>query len=164
MKKYIGAFASALAGILTFVFLSLDGIFRKASAAGLSTSSGTSGWDIIKDENGIYANADGYTLYKVAAIILLVLACLLIISAVVIILRNLKVFKSKVKFNALNNLLLVVNAICAILVFVGACVMGGNMSVGETIKVTAGVGSWLVMVTGVVTCALGCLFARDTKK
>ena len=81
MKKYIGAFASGLAGILTFVFLSLDGLFAKASAGGLSTSSSTSGWDILKDDG---SNIDGYTLYKIAVIAMIVIACLLILSAVVI--------------------------------------------------------------------------------
>lgn len=161
MKKYIGAFASALAGILTFVFLSLDGLFSKASVGGLSKSNGVSGWDILKEDG---SNFDGYTLYKIAVIAMIVIACLLILSAVVIILKNAKVFKSKVKFNVINNILLVVFALAAILAFVGACVLGGDMSAGETIKVTAGIGSWLNMVVGVVACALGCLFARDTKK
>lgn len=160
MKKYIGAFASGLAGILTFVFLSLDGLFAKASAGGLSTSSGTSGWDILKEDG---SNVDGYTLYKIAVIAMIVIACLLILSAVVIILKNAKVFKSKAKFNVINNVLLALFALAAIIAFVGACVMGGDMSVGETIKVTAGVGSWLNMVVGVVACAMGCLFARDKK-
>ena len=160
MKKYIGAFASGLAGILTFVFLSLDGLFAKASAGGLSTSSGTSGWDILKDDG---SNIDGYTLYKIAVIAMIVIACLLILSAVVIILKNAKVFKSKAKFNVINNVLLALFALAAIIAFVGACVMGGDMSVGETIKVTAGVGSWLNMVVGVVACAMGWMFARDKK-
>lgn len=158
MKKYIGAFASGLAGILTFVFLSLDGLFAKASAGGLSTSSGTSGWDILKEDG---SNVDGYTLYKIAVIAMIVIACLLILSAVVIILKNAKVFKSKAKFNVINNVLLALFALAAIIAFVGACVMGGDMSVGETIKVTAGVGSWLNMVVGVVACAMGWMFARD---
>lgn len=160
MKKYIGAFASGLAGILTFVFLSLDGLFAKASAGGLSTSSGTSGWDILKDDG---SNIDGYTLYKIAVIAMIVIACLLILSAVVIILKNAKVFKSKAKFNVINNVLLALFALATILAFVGACVMGGEMSVGETIKVTAGLGSWLNMVVGVVACAMGLMFARDKK-
>ena len=158
MKKYIGAFASGLAGILTFVFLSLDGLFAKASAGGLSTSSGTSGWDILKEDG---SNVDGYTLYKIAVIAMIVIACLLILSAVVIILKNAKVFKSKAKFNVINNVLLALFALATIIAFVGACVMGGDMSVGETIKVTAGVGSWLNMVVGVVACAMGWMFARD---
>lgn len=160
MKKYIGAFASGLAGILTFVFLSLDGLFAKASAGGLSTSSGTSGWDILKEDG---SNVDGYTLYKIAVIAMIVIACLLILSAVVIILKNAKVFKSKAKFNVINNVLLALFALATILAFVGACVMGGEMSVGETIKVTAGLGSWLNMVVGVVACAMGLMFARDKK-
>lgn len=160
MKKYIGAFASGLAGILTFVFLSLDGLFAKASAGSLSTSSGTSGWDILKDDG---SNIDGYTLYKIAVIAMIVIACLLILSAVVIILKNAKVFKSKAKFNVINNVLLALFALATILAFVGACVMGGEMSVGETIKVTAGLGSWLNMVVGVVACAMGLMFARDKK-
>lgn len=160
MKKYIGAFASGLAGILTFVFLSLDGLFAKASAGSLSTSSGTSGWDILKEDG---SNIDGYTLYKIAVIAMIVIACLLILSAVVIILKNAKVFKSKAKFNVINNVLLALFALATILAFVGACVMGGEMSVGETIKVTAGLGSWLNMVVGVVACAMGLMFARDKK-
>lgn len=160
MKKYIGAFASGLAGILTFVFLSLDGLFVKASAGGLSTSTSTSGWDILKDDG---SNVDGYTLYKIAVIAMIVIACLLILSAVVIILKNAKVFKSKAKFNVINNVLLALFALATILAFVGACVMGGERSVGETIKVTAGLGSWLNMVVGVVACAMGLMFARDKK-
>ena len=160
MMQYIGAFASGLAGILTFVFLSLDGLFVKASAGGLSTSTSTSGWDILKDD---VSNIDGYTLHKIAVIAMIVIACLLILSAVVIILKNAKVFKSKAKFNVINNVLLALFALATILAFVGACVMGGEMSDGETIKVTAGLGSWLNMVVGVVACAMGWMFARDKK-
>ena len=94
---------------------------------------------------------------------MIVIACLLILSAVVIILKNAKVFKSKAKFNVINNVLLALFALATILAFVGACVMGGEMSVGETIKVTAGLGSWLNMVVGVVACAMGLMFARDKK-
>lgn len=158
MKKYIGAFASALAGILTFVFLSLDGLVSKTTAGSLSTSNGISGWDILSTEG---SSPEGIVLYKIAVIAMIVLASLLIISAVVIILKNAKVFKSKAKFNVINNILLALFALSTILAFVGACVMGGNISVGSVVKGMAGIGSWLNMVAGVVACAMGWLFARD---
>ena len=157
MKKYVGAIASGLAGILTFVFLSIDGLITKITSGGMSVSESVNAWDIIKEEG---MEISGFTLYKVAVILMIIVASLLIISAILMILKNAKVFKSKVKFDLINNILLSVFAIITILAFIGACIMGGDMTIGDTMITCAGVGSWLNMIVGILACVSGWVFAR----
>lgn len=163
MRKYIGAVSSALMGILTFVFLSLNQMVTKLSAGDYSSEgSSSNAWDIIKTEPVI--EQDGYTLYKVFTIIAIVLACLLIISAVVMILRNLKVLKFKFSMNLINNILLILFLVCAIVAFVGLVQMCGTAgALGVEVSTTPAVGAYLLLGFAVVLTLVSLLFSKKAK-
>ena len=71
MKKWIAPICSAVVGILSFIMLCLDWCAQKMSYGDLSQTEKIKGWDLIKDADKVYKEYDGYTLFKVAAIIML---------------------------------------------------------------------------------------------
>ena len=161
MRKYIGAISSALMGILTFVFLSLPTMSTEYSAFGLTSDpQNLSGWDLLKKSWEV----DGFTLYKVFTIIAIVVACLLIISAVIMILRNLKVLKFKFSMNLINNILLILFLVCAIVAFVGLVQMCGSAgALGVEVSTTPAVGAYLLLGFAVVLTLVSLLFSKKAK-
>ena len=166
MKKYIGALSSALMGILAFVFLSLPFLVSKTemSAFGQTKTDKSSAhaWDLLKN---LTADDKGGVFFKVFAIVTIILAVLLIISAILVVLKNTKVLKAKINFNLINNILLALFALSAILLVVAAFVVRSgmlNVELGEAFKlsISVGVGAWLNLVVAVLTCAAGWALAR----
>ena len=161
MKKYLGAICSAVAGIVTFIFLALNWLTAKVSSgySSVSDKEGVSGWDLLKESSEV----EGYTLYKLSAIVMIVLASILIISAVVLILQNLNVLKFKFNFNLINNIILTVFALFVILAVVGALIMAGDMSesaMGVSIKCSVAIGGWLMAIVGIASCVTSWLTSR----
>lgn len=158
MKKFIGAICSAAAGILTFILLALNWMTAKISM-GVNEKSSVSGWDLLKDNSDV----KGFTLYKLSAIIMIILASVLIISAVVLILQNLKVLKFKFNFNLINNIILTVFALFVILAVIGALIMAGEMSesaLGVSINCSVAIGGWLMAIVGIASCVTSWLTSR----
>ena len=168
MKKFIGAICSGIAGILTFVWLSLDWFVVKTTA-GVDYREAVKGWELIADKEGMYAKVfeGAYTLYKVFAILMLVLACLLIVSAVVMLLKNLNVIKCKFNLSIINNILLTVFVVAVIGALAGVAVMGNEYfkAVGkpEDAYMGASVGAWIALAVSVVACGCGWALARKDK-
>lgn len=163
MKKYIGAICSAVAGIFTFILLSLNWITTKVSSEYLSAAekSSANGWDLMKDGSDI----SGYTLFKLSSIIMIILAVLLIVSAIILILQNLNILKLKVDCNKINNIILTVFVGFAVLAIIGAFVMAGDMSYsgfGLTVKSTVAFGGWAMAILAVVACVIS--WVMSTKK
>ena len=158
MKKYIGAICSAAAGILTFILLILNWMTAKISTVANEKSS-VSGWDLLKDNSDV----KGFTLYKLSAIVMIIVASVLIISAVVLILQNLKVLKFKFNLNLINNIILTVFALFVILAVIGALVMAGEMSasaLGVSVKCSVAIGGWLMAIVGIAACVTSWLTSR----
>jgi len=158
MKKFVGAICSAVAGVFTFILLSLNW---------LSVKDGDSihAWDIMKDGESI----DGYSLFKLSGILLVILAVLLIASAVVVTLQKLNVIKLKFDLNKLNTILLTVFAGISILMIIAAFIMAADMTFTETImgvtvsvKTNVAIGAWLMTVTAIVTCVIAWIFSRKS--
>lgn len=162
MKKWFGMVCSAVAGIFGFIGLTLDCWCQKVSAGSLSETTGISGWDIIKDGKDI----DGVSLYKIFAILLLVVSVLLIVSAVVLLLRNLGVLKLNFNMDLINNILLSVFVVCIIVMLLALGIMSHDCN-GEAFGVKyscyAGIGSWLTLAIGAVACSLSWAFNEKTK-
>lgn len=174
MKKWIGMICSFIAGACGFIFLCLDCWTQKATAyvAGVSTTTTKSvnGWDLIKNDSEI----NGLVLYKIFAIALLAVSVLLIISALVLLLRNLKVLKTTLNIDAINKILLLLFAICAIVMMIALGVMSKDVSVdnvqeiagvkvGAKLSAYAGIGSWLNLGVGILAFAFGCLAKGKSK-
>lgn len=160
MKKYIGAICSALTGGLMFLFLSLSWITKQTikSSAVSDTKGYLNGYEMLKEQiNNTQGDvAQGYMLYKVSAIIMIVVASLLLISAAVIILKNLKVFKTKINLVLINNVILLAAVVCAILCLVATNQITGQLFeaiiVGYGTKYVVGAGAWLPVAVSSVLC------------
>lgn len=172
MKKFIGAICSGVAGILTFVWLSLDWFTQKFTMGSLTEKEGITGWNLITNKvegepAGLEMFKGAYTLHRVAAIAMLVIACLLIVSAVVLLLKNLNVIKCKFNFNIVNNILLTLFVVAVILAIVGVSIMGSELckALGnsEGLSAYAGIGAWLALAFSVVACGCGWALARKSK-
>lgn len=171
MRKYIGAVSSALMGILTFVFFALAWKTTQVMAGDTKIGDPTSvsGYDIINNEPLL--EPDGYTLFKVFAIIAMVVACLLIISAIIMILRNLKILKFKFNMNLINNILLILFLVCVVVAIIGLIIMCGEMSVDAgvgniSVEVTncyPGVGAWLTVAFAIVLALVSLVFSKKAK-
>ncbi|MBQ3047417.1 MAG: hypothetical protein IJD48_00175 [Clostridia bacterium] len=158
MKKFIGAICSAAAGALTFLFLSLNGLVQKITVGSVESKEGVSGWDILSD----FENVEGLGLYKFSTIALIIAAVALIAFAVVLILQSLKVIKSKFNFAKLNNIILTIFVIFALLALIAAFIMAKDLLLLESsnFSIYAGIGAWLNLVVGAVACLLGWVFAK----
>ena len=84
--KYIGSLSSILIGVLTFICLSLACVGDNAVLDFSFT-----GWDLIKNSS----DATGVVLFKIFAIICLILAIILIFYGILLLLIELKVIKIK---------------------------------------------------------------------
>ena len=151
--KFIGAISSIVSGIMAIVGLSLTCLEYPLSLT-------YSGWELIKSE----AEATGAVLFKLFAIIGLIVGIVLILYGIFLLLIDLKVLKVKSKINLymINNILLSIFVFCMILAFVGAWVMKGDALVPD--KTHIGVGTWLMLVIPAVLCLLSWILARKPSK
>jgi len=169
MKKWLGVIFSGALGILTFVFLSVSNFVSKATFGSETERNTVNAWDLLKDgTEGM--DVKGYTLFKIFAIALIVVAIILVLYAVVLALKNLNVLKINFNLNLINNILLSVFAFCAIMAIVALFIMGNDMqsilgplaeAAGVSYKVYPGFGAWANTVLGIAGCACGWALARD---
>lgn len=169
MKKWLGMVSSAVAGILTFVFLALAALSVKVSMtlAGTTTSeTETTAYEFIK-ESAEDVNTKGFGLYKAMTIIMIVVAVILVVWAIVMLLQNLNVLKLKFNLNLVNTIILAVFAVVAIIALIALFVMGGDMSgdvVSVSVKAAPAIGAWLNTVVAVLACAGGVTAMVMSKK
>ena len=154
MKRFIGAICSGTASLFTFILLSLNWLTSKTTVSGelipaSTTSAGVDGWNLISDGE----NIAGGTLYKLSAILLIIVAILLLTSAVFVILQNLNIIKVKFNFAKMNMILLTIFVILCTLMLIGAHLMAdeltGTQSIYEsmlTITTTVSFGAWFLIV------------------
>jgi len=165
MKKFIGPCLAFLLGGLTFLFLSVTNLVSKVTVSLLGTATvKETAWEIMENYT---SNVDGYVLYKIGVIAMIVLASLLIISSVVLLLKNLNVIKfNKVNFNLINNVLLTVFVGTTLLAFIGTIVMSSYLASDAYViasSASIGVGMWLALILNIVGCVCAWIFARDVK-
>ena len=169
MKKFLGAIISGAAGVLGFILMSLDWATLKIKSLVLGKNvfnESYTGWDLIKDANDAMSEMDGYMIYKIFAIIMLVISALLIVFAVIMLLKSLGIIKGKFNLSAINNILLTLFLVCSIVAIIGLVIMGNDFVDANTVEnlakasYVAGVGLWLTLATGVIATALGWSLAR----
>ena len=171
MKKWFGMICSAVAGICGFIFMSIScwnlKVTRYIAGVSGTEKDHANGWDIIKDVK----DTNGCVLYKIFAIILLAVSVLLIISAIVLLLKNLNVLKVTMNIELINNILLSVFVLCAIVMLIALGIMSKDASrstvqeiaglkVGAKASYSAGIGSWLNLIVGAIACSLSWVFAE----
>lgn len=162
MKKFIGAICSIASAGLLFLFLSLSNLVSTTIATNVTTS--MTGWDILQ----LNTETNGLLLYKIFAIVAIVLAVLLIISALLLLLQNFGLLKVKINFNLINNALLFVFMASAVVMLVAGILMAGAMSanlggyVGNNTVV--GLGIYLNLGVSIAAFVLALLFAKKVKQ
>ena len=164
MKKLIGAICSLVAGALTFVFLSIPNIVSTLAVALLgSTTKSETAWEILENYD---SNTDGYVLFKIAIIVMIVFACLSIITGILLLFKNLGTIKAKANINLINNVMLSLLAAATIVAFVATIIMcnyfGSDAFVVAT-KGEIGIGMWLNFAINIVLCTLAFVFANPVK-
>ena len=151
--KFIGALSSIITGIMAFVCLSITNI----GGQWLIFDGTMNGWDIIKSDY----DASGAVLFKIFAIVALVLAVILIVYGILLLLIDLKVvkLKSKLNFYVINNIMLTIFVICALLCFIGVWSWSADWANGYV-----GVGAWLMLIIPAVLCLCSWLLSRKPSK
>lgn len=166
MKKLVGAISAILVGVLNFVFLSVANLLSKTTAGSTTATSKWTAWEIIKDTDETWKNVNGYTFFKIFAIVGIVVSVLLVLAGVVALLKNLNVLKLKFNIELVNAALLALFALCSILVVVALAIMGNDLS-GEILGIKSNyypaVGAWLNLVFGAIGCSCGLLALGKAK-
>ena len=162
MKKWFAPICSAVAGIFSFIMLSLKWCIMEQGPAKLEFT----GWEILKNKDETFSNAfyklDGYGFYKFAAIAMLVVAVIAIIAAIVLVLNNLSVIKLNLNLNLINNIILSVLVVFVVLAIIALFVMSKDELLKQA-DTAAGIGAWLQLAISAVACACGWVLARKAE-
>ncbi|MBQ7880347.1 MAG: hypothetical protein IJ358_00695 [Clostridia bacterium] len=169
MKKWIGALCSALAGVLSLVFLSLPVFTVDMGTLG---SEKTSGWKMLTDKTVGEADITAVTWYRIFAWILVVLAIVLIVMAVLQILANLNVIKMPAILTTINNFALLALVVVSILALVANYGIRSEQidmvtdafgkEAGKEAAKAYGVGAslWVVTVVNAIAAVCANVFAK----
>lgn len=156
MKKYTSSLSSICGGVLAFMFAACPALFIAISG---SPQTDLSGWSLLLNKGGAFTGEKGFVFYRVTTIIMLAVAGLLVVWGLLTLLRNRGFFKkAKLNFTLVNNILLSVFALTALLSLIAAYVLAGESGTGYTTG--AGVGAWYTLAIACVGCTLSWIFAR----
>lgn len=168
MKKWIGALCSALAGVLSLVFLTIPAFSMKV----FGVTSSYSGWEMLTKKEWAESDYTAMTWYRIFVWILVVLAIVLIIVSILQILANLNVIKMPAIVSTIANFALIGLAVVAILALIANFGVradmikeAGGKKVLEAMKASVSVGAalWFVAITNVIAAACANVFARAKK-
>ena len=168
MKRFLGALSGSVAGILTFVFLSIPFMTANSESTNLTEATSMNGWDILNSE--FLSNLEGYGLLKAFIIISIVLACLVILLSVLSLLKETKIIKSNANFDFFNFLLLILLVVSAVVVIIGISNLGSTTGIisGEVYRpYKAAVGAIcniVVSALAIIVCAFGAFGSNKKKK
>lgn len=174
MKKWIGAICSAVASVLTFIFLAIPAWVVKFNVLGMSTTDKYSGYKLLTDKEIGESDFTAVTWYRIFAWILIVLAVILLVLAVLQILANLNVVKMPEVVGKVNAYTLIAFAVVAILALVALFGIRAEYfnelhvtakeakEAGLTIAVSAGL--WLTSIVAVVAAVVNAVLPKTLKK
>lgn len=173
MKKWIGALCSALAGVLTLVFLAVPAFIQEIPGLPVQKASG---WKLLTDSDWGKSDFTAVTWYRIFAWILVVLAIVMIVVAVLQVLANLKIVKMPGILNTVANYALIGLVVVSILALVANFGIRADVinvykqpgmpdSVIKEIKeaFSVGAGLWIVAVVNLVVAACANVFAKAKK-
>jgi len=163
MKKYMVALCSIIVGIATFVFLSIPCRVYTAKIGSVSSTDTANAWSILSEDLA----TDGYSLFKIFTIIMMVFAVICLLVGILLWLQNAKALKIKANLGLVNAVCLILYSICALIAFIGMIVLCKNLSVsgmGSSSTYSTGIGMWLALGFGLVGALLAVVFSSSTKK
>ena len=165
MKKLVGPMCSFLAGVLCFVFLSIPYFITKVTAEGVADVTNTeNAWQMLKNYD---STVNGYMMFKVATIIMIVFASLLIVWSIILALYNFDMFKFDfVNFNLMNTLVLFMYMVAVVVQMIAILMMMnfiGATVAGVVTRAYGGVGLWLNLATSIITFLSALLFTKSVR-
>lgn len=124
-----------------------------AKLLGVESPTDKNAWQIMSDYT---ADCDGYTLFKIFTIVLIVVAALLIIVGLVALLENLGVIKSKkINFALIADFVLLAFVVVAIVQMIGEIILCNYLSGDLYVlanKASMAIGMWLNLIVGALAC------------
>ena len=174
MKKWMGAICSAVASILTFIFLAIPAFTVKMSAMGMSEKENASGYKILTDKDWGDIDFTAVTWYRIFAWILIVLAVVLLVLAVLQILSNLNVVKMPNIVETINFYALIAFAVVAILALISLFGIraeyfdrfGVTAKQAKELGLTISIGAslWIVSIVAVLSAVANAVLPKALKK
>ena len=163
MKKIVGPLCSFLAGVMTFVFLSIPYFITKISSEGAEdVTKAENAWQMLKNYN---ASTNGYLMFKVATIIMIALASLLIIWSVLLLLNNFNIINHElINFNLMNTVVLFLLVVATMIQMIALLMMGnfvGGTIAGTITNTYTGVGLWLNVAQSTITFLVALVFTKS---
>lgn len=162
MKKIIQPICSGVASLLTFIALSLNWLITTTSLS--KDKSTVSGWKLLSEAE----NIEGNVLYRLSAVLLIILSVLLIINIVLILLQNSKVIKTNFNFYKLNVILLTLFVVLSSLMLIACSIMAEDLSYKQTlfnttveIKTNISFGAWFMFIGSYLTCLISCISYKN---
>ena len=172
MKKCIVALCSALAGVLSLVFLAMP-----AFTVDLATKTNLSGWELLTgDKIETYQlmvakeSITALTWYRIFAWIMVVLAVILIVVALLQILSNVGIIKMPESLTAIGNYALIALVVVSILALVANFGIRAEFvdikGAEKELKKIFGMGAslWCVTIANLIAGVCANLFAKPKKK
>jgi len=166
MKKFLGAIISALAGVLSLVFLVIPALSFKVAG---ETVEKYSGWKLLTDSDLGKADYTALTWYRIFAWVLVVLAIVMIVVAVLQLLSALNVVKLPAIVNTVAKYALIALAVVAVLTLVAnfglraelVDEMGGKKMLDlMKAKISVGASLWIVSIANILAAVCGNLFVK----
>lgn len=174
MKKWMGAICSAVASILTFIFLAIPAFTVKMSAMGMTEKENASGYKILTDKDWADMDLTAVTWYRIFAWILIILAVVLLVLAVLQILSNLNVVKMPNVVGTINFYALIALAVVAILTLISLFGIRAEYfdELGVTAKqakelgftISIGASLWIVSIVAVLSAVANSVLPKALKK
>ena len=165
MRKIVGPLCSFLAGVMIFVFLSIPYFITKTTVEGVADVTGSeNAWQMLQNYD---ANTNGYVMFKVATIIMIVLASILIVWSVLLALNNFDMFHFDfINFNLMNTLVLFLLVVATVVQMIAILMMmnfiGGTLA-GVTTSAYGGIGLWLNIAQTMITFLCALLFTKSVR-
>lgn len=174
MKKWIGAICSAVASVLTFIFLAIPAFVVKEEAFGLTAKTKYSGYKLLTNKDVGDWDYTAVTWYRIFAWVLIILAVVLLVLAVLQILSNLGVVKMPEVVGKVNAYTLIAFAVVAVLALVA--VFGIRAEIFDELGISAkeakdlgftvavSVSLWLTSICAVIAAVVNEVLPRALKK
>lgn len=159
MKKAISPFCSFLASALCFLFISIPNIVVTTALLGNIVK--YSAWNFMSDYND---NINGYVLYKVTIIVMIVLAGLLLVSSILLALERMGNLKIKnINLDFINNILLVLFVVANVILLIAAIIVCSYLKSDDYALISnakIGIGIWLNLGFSVALCIASWMFSN----
>ena len=154
---------SFLAGVLCFVFLSVPYFLTRVVVDGEPTTKTENAWQMLKNYDGA---VNGCIMFKVATIVMIVLASILIVWSILLLLRNFDILKTDmVNLNLMNTFVLFLLVVATLIQMIAILMMSNfvGVAIEGVIGAYTGVGLWLNIATSMIAFVSALMFTQSLR-